>query len=157
MSIAEAATTFSIWLLLYAVVNTEEIAWRGFALPRLQSRYGALRATLLIWVPWTLFHLPYFFTKGSMFQQMGFPAFASGTLALSMIFTWLFNNSRGSVLLCTLMHAALNSWPALLMPAENTMPGFFGYLVDAAIVLLFVLIFRAAPLSHKRENEPPID
>ena len=117
MSIAEAATAFGIWLLLYAVVNTEEIAWRGFALPRLQSRYGALRATLLIWVPWTLFHLPYFFTKGSMFQQMGFLGFASGTLAISVIFTWLFNNSRGSVLLCTLLHAALNSWPLLLMPS----------------------------------------
>jgi membrane protease YdiL (CAAX protease family) len=154
MPMAEAALSFVLWLLLYSLVNTEEIAWRGFALPRLQSRYGALHATLLIWLPWTLFHLPYFFTKGSMFQEMGLPAFASGTLALSVLFTWLFNNSRGSVLLCTLLHAALNSWPPLLMPAENTMPSYFGYVLDAAFALLVVLLFGAARLSHKQDNEP---
>jgi membrane protease YdiL (CAAX protease family) len=156
MPVQEVVITFVLWLSLYAVVNTEEIAWRGFALPRLQSRYGALRATLLIWLPWTLFHLPYFLTKGSMFQAMGFPAFASGTLALSVIFTWLFNHSRGSVLLCTLMHAALNSWPLLLMPTSSIMPGSFGYVLDAAVVVLLVLRFGAARLSHKQDKAPYI-
>ncbi|MCC6456111.1 MAG: CPBP family intramembrane metalloprotease [Caldilineaceae bacterium] len=154
MSMREATGAFVLMFLLYAVVNTEEIAWRGFALPRLQSRYGARGATVMIWVPWTLFHLPYFFTRGSMFQEMGFLAFASGTLALSIIFTWLFNNTKGSVLLCTLLHAALNTWPLLLMPAQSAMPSFFGYVFDAAIALGFVLIFGAARLSHKRDKEP---
>ena len=103
-----------VMFLLYAVVNTEEIAWRGFALPRLQSQYGALGACVMLWIPWTLLHLPYFFTKGSMFQQMGFVAFAAGTLSMTIVFAWLFNNTGGSVFLCTLMHAALNVWPPLL-------------------------------------------
>jgi membrane protease YdiL (CAAX protease family) len=139
--------------MLYLMFNTEEIAWRGFALPRLQSRYGALRASALLWMPWTLFHLPYFFTKGSMMQQMGFLTFASGTLMVSVVFTWLFNNSKGSVLLCSLMHALLNTWPLLLMPTESTMSGCFGYALDATLVLLFILGFGATRLSHKPDNE----
>jgi membrane protease YdiL (CAAX protease family) len=154
MPILEAAIAFVSVLLLYTVVNTEEIAWRGFVLPRLQSRYGALGASVLLWIPWTLFHLPYFFTKGNMFQQMGLPIFASGTFTLSIVFTWLFNNTKGSVLLCTLLHALLNTWPLLLMPAQSAMPGLFQHMTDIAIVLLLVLIFGAARLSHKRDNAP---
>jgi membrane protease YdiL (CAAX protease family) len=151
--VLEAAASFVLLLLLYLVVNSEEIAWRGFALPRLQSRYGALGATVLIWVPWTLFHLPYFFTKGSMFQEMGLLAFASGTFMLSVVFTWLFNNSRGSVLLCSLLHAALNSWPLLLMPVQSSMPAYLGYAFDAAVALLLIVSFGAARLSRKQDSD----
>jgi len=154
MALPQAAILFGLMLLLYMVVNTEEIAWRGFALPRLQSQYGALGATVLLWIPWTLFHLPYFFTKGSMFQQMGILGFASGTLTMSIVFTWLFNSTKGSVFICTLLHAALNTWPLLLMPPQSTMPGFFGYTSDVAITLFFVLAFGAARLSRKRDKEP---
>jgi membrane protease YdiL (CAAX protease family) len=150
----QAIGSFALLLIVYMLVNTEEIAWRGFALPRLQSHYGALGATLRLWIVWTLFHLPYFFTKDSMFQEMGILSFASGTLALSIIFTWLFNSTRGSVLLCTLLHALLNTWPLLVMPTVRTMPALFGYIVDAAIILAFVLRFGAARLSHKHDPEP---
>lgn len=149
-----AAASFVLMFLLYAVVNTEEIAWRGFALPRLQSQYGALRACVILWVPWTLLHLPYFFTKGSMFQHLGFVSFAAGTLTMSIILAWLFNNTSGSVLICTLMHAALNVWPPLLSPTHSTVPGYVGIAINGVIVLLLVGWFGAARLSHKSGNEP---
>jgi uncharacterized protein len=149
----KAAAMFGVMFLLYAVVNTEEIAWRGFALPRLQSRYGALSACLILWVPWTLLHLPYFFTKGSMFQQMGFITFAAGTLSMTIVFAWLFNNTRGSVFICTLMHAALNVWAPLLNPMHSTMPSYVGYISNGAIALLLILLFGAARLSRKPTNE----
>ena len=154
MSLAKAALTFISILLLYMVVNTEEIAWRGFVLPRLQNGNSALTASLLIWLPWTLFHLPYFFTKGSMFQQIGFLAFASGILTVSIVFTWLFNSTKGSVFICTFLHAALNTWPLFLIPSQSMMPGWLGYMSDLAIALFFVLTFGAAHLSRKRDREP---
>jgi membrane protease YdiL (CAAX protease family) len=149
-----AAASFVLLFLLYAVVNTEEIAWRGFALPRLQSQYGALQACMILWVPWTLLHLPYFFTKGSMFQQMGFVSFAAGTLAMSISFAWLFNNTSGSVFLCTLMHAALNVWAPLLIPTHSPLPGYVGIMINGALALLLVVLFGATRLSHKPGNEP---
>lgn len=149
----KAAARLGLLFLLYALVNTEEIAWRGFALPRLQSQYGALRACLILWVPWTLLHLPYFFTKDSLFQQMGFVPFAAGTLTMTIVFTWLFNNTNGSVFVCTLMHAALNVWPQLLIPVHSTLPSYMGYITNGTLALLLILLFGATRLSHKPNGE----
>lgn len=40
----------------------EEIGWRGFALPRMQSKFGPLNATLLLAILWAFWHLPHFLT-----------------------------------------------------------------------------------------------
>ena len=93
---------------IFFFVMTEEAAWRGFALPRLQARYDALTASLILGVLWGVWHLPLWFTPGS-FQTFSFPGFLILTVAMSIITTWLFNNTRGSVLLCGILHAATNA------------------------------------------------
>src|SRR5687768_8481016 len=51
----------------------EELAWRGFALPRLQFRYNTLTSSLIVGTFWTLFYLPLFFTlTGSSQANMSF-------------------------------------------------------------------------------------
>jgi membrane protease YdiL (CAAX protease family) len=87
----------------------EEAAWRGFALPRLQSAYGPLKASLILGVIWGLWHIPVYLLRN--IQQAGpadavlsFAYFLLVTLALTIIFTWLFNNTKGSLLLAVLLH-----------------------------------------------------
>ena len=104
----ELLLTVAFYFVLTGVLNGEELAWRGFALPRLQARYNALVSSLILSLPFILFHLPLFFDQE---MNMGpFASFAIRAAALTILFTWLYNHTRGSVLLAYIMHAAFNSW-----------------------------------------------
>jgi membrane protease YdiL (CAAX protease family) len=116
---AQVALGFAVTLLVGALINTEEFAWRGMALPALQRRHSALVASLILGVAHTLWHLPYFFTAGRPFyEQVGFSMFAAWTVALTIILTWIYNSTSGSLLLPVLFHAGQFAWQQLLSPPE---------------------------------------
>src|SRR5438067_505474 len=136
----------TIALVLIFLINSEEIAWRGFAMPRLQARHSAVAAGLFVGVFEGLFHLPYFFRASSDQAAAGLPVFMIGTLAGTVIFTWLFNNTRGSVLLVMLFHTFINMWievfPAPAADQPTAQWTFNALLVILAVVL--VAVFGAA-------------
>jgi membrane protease YdiL (CAAX protease family) len=88
----------------------EEVGWRGFALPHLQKRYSALWASVILSVFWALWHLPLLITNES-YRQMN-PLMLLGwylsMLTGSILTTWLYNSTRGSLLLLALFHAVLD-------------------------------------------------
>jgi len=100
----------------------EEPGWRGFALPRLQAGYGPLLGTAILGLLHGVWHLPVFFTQlGGPFTPDGFLAFVLTAMAGTVIYTWVFNHTRTSVLLAILMHAASNAATPLmtaLIPAD---------------------------------------
>jgi membrane protease YdiL (CAAX protease family) len=95
----------------------EELGWRGFALPRMQQQTNALNASILLGLVWGLWHLPLYFVSGTGQSELlgagASPAFAIGgflgwTIGLSVLFTWLFNQTGGSLIVVILFHAAVN-------------------------------------------------
>jgi membrane protease YdiL (CAAX protease family) len=126
--------------IVIGIVNGEELAWRGFALPRLQAKYNALTSSLILGVIWALFHLPLFFTvTGSSQADWPFSSFLVATLAMSVLYTWMFNNTRGSVFMAYLFHAAANTWSQVFsMDHANALVGWIlaGVLVLAALIVL---------------------
>jgi membrane protease YdiL (CAAX protease family) len=93
----------------------EELGWRGYALPRLQQRYSALTSSLSLGLVWTLWHIPMFWGPGGTVVSGGPVTFwAIGKYVLylsgfSILYTWLFNNTRGSVLLAVIFHTSANA------------------------------------------------
>ena len=86
----------------------EELGWRGFALPRMQTRLSALKASLIIGVLWGSWHLPLWLTGRESHPISLFVPFVVTVIATSVICTWLYNNTRGSLLIIVLYHAAIN-------------------------------------------------
>jgi membrane protease YdiL (CAAX protease family) len=140
----------------------EEPGWRGFALPRLQRRSGPLLGTLLLGVLWGLWHLPLFlFVPGYNGAGSGFlgilipfAAFVLICSAYAIVFTWVFNNTRGSVLLAILLHTSLNTAPALLpslFPSLSRAPlfGVSVLLLWVAVAALLIAVTRGR-LSYQR-------
>src|SRR5262249_26869872 len=99
-------TTIIVALVFNGIFNQEEIGWRGFAPPRLQARWSALQASLVLGVIWGLWHLPLFLTLGTPNAQLPFLGFLLNVMAQTILLTWLFNSTRGSLLLCQLLHQA---------------------------------------------------
>ncbi|MAT99809.1 MAG: CPBP family intramembrane metalloprotease [Anaerolineaceae bacterium] len=135
------------------LINGEEIGWRGFALPRLQARFNALTASLILGVIWAGFHLPLFWTIGS--TQAGQPIFGFliSIVASSIIVTWLYNNTD-SLLLVILFHASVNTWSQII-PGIDTAHAGIGSIywlttgLLCATAVLITLFFGPETLTRK--------
>jgi len=86
---------------------TEELAWRGFALPRLMSVMSPLNAALVLAIPWTLIHVV-LFLPGQWYENLALWPLVVSIFAYSVLLTWVFIGTGGSVLMTALFHAALN-------------------------------------------------
>lgn len=96
----------------------EEIGWRGFALPRLQKNHSALTATLLGGGLWGVWHLPLFFWVGNPMSSYPFLPWFLGTVAVTFVYTWLYNSTHGSLWVVTLFHVVGNT-VGLLIPGVS--------------------------------------
>lgn len=77
----------------------EELGWRGFAMPYLQERYSTPVAYLILIGLVVIWHLP-------LVWMGNLPAIALfGTASATILYGWLFNNTKGSVLMTLIMHA----------------------------------------------------
>jgi len=101
------------YVLLTSVLG-EEIGWRGYAFPGLLEKSSALSASLIVGVIWALWHLPLFWLPGDFHQELPLLAFLLQVTASSVIYGWMYVNTRGSLLLPHLFHAVTNTAVGLL-------------------------------------------
>jgi uncharacterized protein len=100
---------------LYVAIFTgmgEEPGWRGFALPRLLERHGPLLGTAVLSVVWGMWHLPNVLFGG--WTGLSFSLWMALTIASTFIYTWVYNNTGGSILLAALLHGAINGGTGLV-------------------------------------------
>ena len=133
----------------------EEPGWRGYAVPRLQSGRTALRAALILGLLIAGWHLPLIVVGQvswtDMIQIMG----------AVIVFNWLFNNARGSVLIIMLAHADNNTVWSTLTSKVVAEPDLAQQAVLQAAVwcvtaMILVLLAGPADLSrrHTKQEEP---
>ena len=110
----------------------EEVGWRGYALPRLQARYGPLPASLLVGALWALFHLPASLTQAPIY----FGILTALLLATSILMTWVFNRTAGSVPVVAVVHASMDTMTLVTPLGETGTPVVAYALVAAAMALV---------------------
>jgi membrane protease YdiL (CAAX protease family) len=119
------------FFLVEIITNGEEIGWRGYVLPRLQARYSALASTLILGLIWGFWHLPKYLSHWSM---VSFAWFMVHAMAYAVILTWLYNNTKGSLLLVAISHASANT-AGVFMPMANTVSS-----ESMGVYIIFVLL-----------------
>ena len=136
----------------------EETGWRGFALPRLQTRFSAFTSTLILGIIWSAWHIPLWFVPDSPQTEVPFGAFIIMCVSFSFILTWAYNNSKGSILIAVLLHWCFNFTGSLIMPLGLIPPDIYFYTV-AALYLVYaivvIVVFGPTKLSRKHDFEMP--
>ena len=127
----------------------EELGWRGYALPRLQARQSALLASIVLGLFWGLWHLPLFLTQGDARTSMPFGWFLAGIVLAAIMFTWVYNHTKGSLLIALLFHTATALTSSFLSSAA-TAP-VFEVVVQLVVVSMLVLVTGPTSLSRQQK------
>lgn len=135
-----------ILFFLYGVIYgglSEEPGWRGFALPRLQAKYSPLGSGLLLGIIWAVWHAPARF--GGIEAKSLSDTLVEWVLIIlvSVIFTWFFNRTKGSVLVTAVIHPAMNT-------ATTFLTGSLG-----ALILLFIFMVLVIVVDRMWRKLPP--
>ena len=135
-----------VWLML--INSGEEIGWRGFALPELQTLLRSpIYASLVLGVFWSVWHLPIYLVPGQ--SSIPLPIFLFFTIGLSFLYTVLFNQTHGSLFSVVLLHASTDVVPRIfnivLFSARTWL--IFGILVWIVAIVLFACFRKQSPVA----------
>ena len=144
----------------------EETGWRGYALPRLLKSRNALTASLVLGLLWAAWHLPISLIPGANFpvplSPLVFLVFTLNAMFISVIMTWLYSNTRGSIFACYIYHALLNT---ALLGAVFRFEDFasawwvktcIGVSLRGLFAIALVAVFGAARLSRRKGLSIPV-
>jgi membrane protease YdiL (CAAX protease family) len=146
----------------------EDLGWRGFMLPVLQDSYGALASSAVVGVTWATWHLPLFLnattTHGgwALSQQL---LWTVSIFAGSVLWTWMYNSTGGSVLAVAVFHAGINTMgiyhpadPAALIPDGvpdpwlNLLAEVTGAVPLVLVAVLLIVVYGGDRLANR---DPP--
>jgi membrane protease YdiL (CAAX protease family) len=116
----------------------EEFGWRGYALDRLQRCIGPLPASLVLGLIWSLWHLPLHFIPATTQAFLPIGEYAVQTEVLTVLYTWLYNHTDGSMLIAGLFHATGNLTAALIPTWVIPLGRWLGLLPLLIIALMVV-------------------
>jgi uncharacterized protein len=144
---------------LFSGPIAEEAGWRGFALPRLEVKYNALVSSLILGVIWTFWHLPFFYLTGATQMSIPLPIYLFLVVTNAIYLTWLYNNTRGSLVITTLAHFTYNLSSTLIAGAVILMPAMMFYMTAGPLLFLVVvgvvIYYGPKNLSRKAAAELP--
>jgi membrane protease YdiL (CAAX protease family) len=151
----------------------QELGWTGFLIPKLQGRHSALVSSIVRAILVTIWHLPLLlysrhpqpaltdFPYSGWIAQRGFlvtlAVMTLFALPWSIFYTWMFNNTKGSLLLVSLLHAS-EIWVAYLMMSAgidpNNIDNYWGY--GAVMMLVATAIVLMTGYQHLSQNRKRI-
>jgi membrane protease YdiL (CAAX protease family) len=147
---------------LFLITNFgEEIGWRGYALPVLQTRFTPLASALLLGFVWGAFHWVAFLQN----PAMGWAYLGVSTLylmAVSVMMTAVFNQTRGSVVVMALMHAMFDTVSIGVTPLIETTVPLLAFALGVGVAWLLALgvvmltgANLAGPSHHRARQQEP--
>lgn len=147
--------TLLFWLLFGPV--PEEPGWRGYALDGLQARRGALAASSIVGIVWSLWHVPLFFIEGTwQAEQVGlgtqrFWFYLLSIVLEAVLYTWIYNNTGRSTLSAILFHFTGNAFGELFALSEQA--EVYNFILAIVAVVAVVAVWGSGTLAGRDKGQ----
>jgi membrane protease YdiL (CAAX protease family) len=124
-----------LYQFLFFNATGEETGWRGFAMPRMQSKISPLLASIIIGVFWALWHLPLWQAEGRPVDSIEFwVEMLIAHILFSVITVWFCNRANGSIFVAGVAHATINTAQAFI-PVGSPLLVTFAFVATGMIFL----------------------
>jgi len=141
----------------------EEAGWRGYALPRLQAKFNSTIASLILGFFWTLWHIPLVLVLGAdqaVFSWFSWMIYSILIFSITIVLTWLYNNTKGSLVITIFAHYSFNFGSNLVVSMLGLVSYTFYSIIGgvAGVVYLGIIFigFGYKRFSKLPESELPI-
>lgn len=128
----------------------EEVGYMGYAIDPLQARYGALSASIIIGIPWAVWHYPSIIQQGHNAVWIAWGTL--GTVAVRVLIVWIFNNTGKSLFACILFHTIFNLGRILFPKDEihNPLVDYpeIHYSLIAAVAVIVIFLWGSKTLAR---------
>ena len=144
-----------LFVVFFAGGINEESGWRGFAQTRLQQKYSPLTTAFILWFCMVVWHIP---NDLLQYQHGGYLMVRIVLYAfITVLFTWTYNRTNGSILAVVLFHASMNSMNPLMGILPVTTAGNILLIAFAILVVFRDRMWKRLPDNHPavfQEAEP---
>lgn len=138
-----------LFVLFFIGAVCEEIGYMGYAIEPMQKKFGALGASILIGIPWAVWHYPSIIQQGHNFYWIAWATL--GTVAVRILIVWIFSNTQKSLFACIMFHTMMNLGRPLFPKDEIHNPlvdyPYIHYSVIAVIALIVIFLWSSKTLS----------
>lgn len=128
----------------------EEFGWRGFAYGRMRMIMKPLRATLILGLIWSAWHVPLFFMVGTVQSNLPIWQFMLQNTMLAFFYTWLYERNNGSLWLMIGLHAAANTASAMVPYWTTDIGRFTGF---GLMIVVLAIMYRRAPIINGVDSD----
>ena len=143
--------SWSLWIFTFGI--GEETGWRGFLLPHLQTKHNALTSAILVSIIWAGWHIPMFLYNENLMAMGAFGTvfWVVGLIFGSVLLTWLYNSTKGSILMTAVWHGTFNLFTAAAGQAVAMTSAVISVFVMILVVSI-VIYYRPENLSSKERQ-----
>jgi uncharacterized protein len=138
-----------LFLFFFLGALAEETGYMGYAIDPMQKRFGALSASILMGIPWAIWHYPSIIQQGHDATWIAWGTL--GTVAVRVLIVWIYNNTGKSLFACILFHAMLNLGRPLFPKDETHNPlvdyPYIHYPVFVLVAIVIVVLWGSNTLT----------
>jgi membrane protease YdiL (CAAX protease family) len=140
LSLSSLITIPIIFCVCFVQNIWEEIAWRGFLLEKLTTKYSLLISSVLIGILWGAWHLPLLLNPASPMNQYNIIVFFVSIIFQSITYSYLYISSKRSVLAVTIFHSFGNALANIFTGQGINITQLFYYQVGAMVLITIALV-----------------